>query len=495
MNNSLDAIEASHYWSATANDIIENGGQHHTKYAHLRIPYSAILTGALAGLLSLDPYREAVFPQVECIQVNLAKGGALDGLNDEECMENVHGFVARVRSMFPNATMCSVSNTMVCLPEEETATKHYSQLVTELAQNTRQIKYYTSNEVFSIGTLANLGGLTHLVYSECSSSSTLLYLVLGNASTLQVLNLDIDNPEQVSQFVHTDAGTQVTYPNLHTLKSVCASDTVVEQRSAPLHTPFPELRNLTMTHSYPFTNDAMFRGNHLGQLGLNLDIIDLLILDKSGVLEKNRFAQVTDLDLEINLIDQPYGTGFGQRLCRMLLEMAPNIERLRLRFMGIPLKSSLQNSFTAVPPLDKLRFVTITGVALSLAETVGLVGRIPKLSQLMIEPQTTDYEDEDYEAEGALRAEEIRRVEELRQAKTLSRSALRNVIFHNPSYADMNGASHFACQLAILCPRLTCIRWGYHSSAFDSCCRDNAADTLYSAYKKRLESVEWTKVK
>ncbi|KAJ2736758.1 hypothetical protein IW152_000512 [Coemansia sp. BCRC 34962] len=251
-----------------------------------------------------------------------------------------------------------------------------------------------------------------------------------------------------------------------------------------------------MTHSYPFTNDAMFRGNRgMQQMALSLDITDLLILDKSGVFENSRFAQLKDLDLEINLIDQPYSTAFGQRLCRIPLEMAPNIESLKLKFVGFPYKHSLHNSFAMVSPLDKLRFLTITGVTLSLTETIGLVGRIPKLSQLMIDPQTTDYEDEDYEAEGTYRAEEIQRIEELRLAKTLSRSALRHVIFQKSSYADMNGASHFACQLAILCPRITCIRWGYHSSAFDSCCKENAADMLYSAYKKRLESVEWIKVK
>ncbi|KAJ2753029.1 hypothetical protein GGI19_003424 [Coemansia pectinata] len=113
----------------------------------------------------------------------------------------------------------------------------------------------------------------------------------------------------------------------------------------------------------------------------------------------------------------------------------------------------------------------------------------------MIDPQTADYEEEDYEAEEAHRAEEVQLIDQLYLGKALSHLALKHVIFQKSSYADMNGASHFACQLAVLCPLITCIRWGYHSSAFNNCCKENAADSLYSAYKKRLEDVEWVKVK
>ncbi|KAJ2465624.1 hypothetical protein GGI03_002561, partial [Coemansia sp. RSA 2337] len=311
-----------------ANDIIECGGQHFTKHAYLRISYSAVLTGVLARLLASEPYCQAVFPQVESIQLNLAKGGALSGLDDVECRQNVSKFVGRIKSMFPNAEMCSISNTMFCLPEEDNATKHYSQLVTELAQNARRIKYYTSNEMFSIGTLVNLSNLTHLVYSECNSTNAFIQLVLNNASTLQVLNLDLDNPELFTQFVHTDTGMQVAYPCLHTLKSICTSDNIIERRCSPLHTPFPNLTHLTMTHSYPFTNDALFRGNstYMQHLAMHLDVIDLLILDRSGVFEKNKFSKLSVLDLDINLIDQPFNLEFGQRICRIPLKIATGIE-------------------------------------------------------------------------------------------------------------------------------------------------------------------------
>ncbi|KAJ2584888.1 hypothetical protein GGH95_000048, partial [Coemansia sp. RSA 1836] len=156
MNKALDAIDTSHYWLSTANDAMECNGQRHTKYAHLRIPYSAVLTGVLAKHLSFAPYSHAVFPQVQSIQVNVAKGGALDGLDDVECRQNVSAFVRRVKSMFPNAKLCSVSNTMFCLPEEQHAAKHYNQLLWELSQSAQRIKYYTSNEMFGIGTLASL---------------------------------------------------------------------------------------------------------------------------------------------------------------------------------------------------------------------------------------------------------------------------------------------------------------------------------------------------
>ncbi|KAJ2065224.1 hypothetical protein GGI17_000480 [Coemansia sp. S146] len=497
MNKTLDAIDTSHYWSSTANDIVECGGQHFTKFAYLRISYSAVLTGVLARLLSCEPYCQAVFPQVESIQLNLAKGGALAGLDDVECKQNVSKFVGRIKSMFPNASMCSVSNTMFCLPEEENASKHYSQLVTELAQNARRIKYYTSNEMFSIGTLVNICNLTHLVYSECNSTSAFIQLVLNNASTLQVLNLDLDNPELFTQFVYADTGMQVAYPCLHTLKSICTSDGVIERHCSPLHVPFPNLTHLTMTHSYPFANDALFRGNstHMKHLALHLDVIDLLILDRGGVFEKNKFAKLSVLDLDINLIDQPFNFEFGQRISRILLEIAPNIESLRLNFFGFPYKESLQKSFALSPTLEQLKYLTIGGVSLTLSETVGVLRHLPKLSQLLIDPQTADYEEEGYEVEEAHRAKEIQLIDQLYLAKVLSHSALKHVIFQKSSYADMNGASHFACQLAILCPHVTCIRWGYHSSAFNNCCKENAADSLYSAHKKRLEDVEWVKVK
>ncbi|KAJ2352220.1 hypothetical protein GGH92_001387, partial [Coemansia sp. RSA 2673] len=428
INKTLDAIDTSHYWSPTANDIIERGGQHFTKHAYLRISYNAVLTGVLARLLASEPYCQAVFPQVEYIQLNLAKGGALVGLDDVECRENVSRFVGLIKSMFPNADMCSISNTMFCLPEEDNATKHYSQLVTELAQNARRIKYYTSNEMFSIGTLVNLCNLTHLVYSECNSTSAFIQLVLNNASTLQVLNLDLDNPELFTQFLHTDTGMQIAYPCLHTLKSICTSDGIIERRCSPLHTPFPNLTHLTMTHSYPFTNDALFRGNstYMQHLAMHLDVIDLLILDRSGVFEKNKFAKLSALDLDINLIDQPFNLDFGQRISRIPLEIAPGIESLRLNFFGFPYKESLQSSFASLPVLGQLKYLTVIGVSLTFMETIGILGYLPELSQLMFDPQTSDYEEEDFEAEEAHRAKEIQLVDQLYLDKVLSNSALKH---------------------------------------------------------------------
>ncbi|KAJ1910946.1 hypothetical protein LPJ71_003058 [Coemansia sp. S17] len=252
-----------------------------------------------------------------------------------------------------------------------------------------------------------------------------------------------------------------------------------------------------MTHSYPFTNDALFRGNstYMQHLAMHLDVIDLLILDRSGVFEKNKFAKLSVLDLDINLIDQPFNLEFGQRISRIPLEIAPGIESLRLKFFGFPYKESLQSSFASLPALRQLKYLTGIGVSLTFMETIGILGYLPELSQLMFDPQTSDYEEEDFEAEEVHRAKEIQLVDQLYLDKVLSNSALKHVIFQKSSYADMNGASHFACQLAILCPHVTCIRWGYHSSAFDSCCKENAADSLYSAYKTRLNDVEWVKAK
>ncbi|KAJ2473815.1 hypothetical protein GGI02_000564 [Coemansia sp. RSA 2322] len=376
MNKALDALNTSHYWLPTVSDIVERNGLSHTKYAHIQIAYSALLSGKLASLLSQAPYCHAVFPQVSSVQLSFTKGGALYGFEDSKCIDSVDRFVKQTRAMFPNATLYSISNTAHCLPEEVNMTKHYNMLVSKLTKDISQIKYYTASDLFNVSAALSASALTHLVYSECSGVNYFIQLIKCNANTLQSLCLDLEHPDKLACILQSNDGMQVTYPCLSALKTVCAGDAVATRRATLMHAPVPNLVNLTMTHSYPFTNDALFRGNYsrLRQLSLQLDIIDLLILEKSGVMERQRFPNLAELEVDLNLVDQPFNACFGQK---------------------------------------NLRFLTISGFPLSLRETVGLLRRLPNLSQLILDPYTEEVDDEDEEAELIHRAAEVQYMQEL----------------------------------------------------------------------------------
>ncbi|KAJ2394361.1 hypothetical protein GGI23_004716 [Coemansia sp. RSA 2559] len=493
LDRTFGSIEDTHYWLSTINDVMRLSGQQYTRNAHLHVPLSQVLNGVLPRLLSEPPYRDAIFPNVSVIWFKLYAGGEIkDTVGDDRCNEFIDVLVSQIQRMFPSARICSISSSVALAGDEKWALKYCDVLFSKLMANSTGLKYYAASEHFVNTPVPLLAGLTRITYFECENASQFMQLICNNRETLVVVSLELTKPTTIVQMFAVD-DQWLTFPRLERLDVDCQEhglESRVHASGAPL---FPSLKRLTFRHPYPFTNDAMFRGNYgkLEHLSLSLDSEDISSLLHAGVLKEGAFSALRFVDLDVNLSQQQSvgELAYGEQLCQMLWHLAPTQEHLSVNLLGFAYKEAFVQAVQHKELMGLLSFLSIGSMELDIWETIRILSHVPTLSQLEINPKTIDINKPWY----LQNMTDARYVDDLVGWFHPLAPCLRHVLFDLGLYSDMEGAAHFAALLAILCPKVDCVRWGMHSAAFEKCCRALADSATYAKYAGRLRFVDWSK--
>ncbi|KAJ2540913.1 hypothetical protein EV175_006189 [Coemansia sp. RSA 1933] len=492
MNRTFSALEDTHHWLATIADVLRLSGQRYTRNVHLHVPLSQVLNGMLPRLLAEKPYRDAVFPNVSVVWLEMYMGGNLGDMIDD-CTEAIDMLVMEIRRMFPNAGTCSIGSSVALAPSEKWALQHCDELFGKLMANTSALRYFTTSDHFATTLLPPLLGLTRITYFECQSAGQFMQLICNNRHTLVIINLELKKPDTFLQLFPADydSAQSLVFPQLEKLEVVCMENSVFPVPRIRAHEElFPNLKKLRFHHPYPFSNDALFRGNYskLEHLSLGLDTNDAWNLVQNGILASNKFTALKYVDIDVNLSHQPMDLEYGRQISKLLWNMAPIQEHLSANLLGFAYKEAfLQEAACAA---KSIVFLSVGSLDLDLWETIRILQHLPQLSQLELNPKTMDIAKPWY-------LQNIISVEYLNdlvgQFQPLA-PCLRHVLFDLGLYSDMEGAAHFAAQLAILCPKVSCIRWGMHSTAFETQCKALAETLVYAKHAARLELVDWTKI-
>ncbi|KAJ1665270.1 hypothetical protein EV178_003328 [Coemansia sp. RSA 1646] len=498
LNRAFSAIQDTHYWLTTMDDVLRLSGQRYTRNVHLHVPLSQVLNGEFPGFLLKPPYRDAVFPNVSVVWFKLHIGGELTGMLNGESIKYIDSFVVQIKQMFPNAQIYSISSSVALAADEKEILNHCDYMFSKLMTGIRGIKYYTASEHFVATPVPTITGLTRISYYECESPAQFLQLICNNQKTLVILNLELSKPNTLVQMFQTDRQASaegqpgMSFPQLQRLEVICHNHNqlLMDSRTHVSGVPFPSLRRLRFHHPYPFSGDELFRGNHdkLEHLSLSIDAEDIVHMLQSGAFKKGKFSTLKFIDLDIDLSQALVDHAYGKQLCHTLWHLAPEQENLSVNLISFAYKEEFIQELEPGQHTG-LRFLSIGSLDLDIWETIRILGQLPQLSQLEINPKTMDLNKPWY----------IQNLITTTYLDDLVREFyplapwLRYILFDLSLYSDMEGASHFAVQLAILCPKVDCVRWGMHSTAFERCCKTLAASAEYFEYSDRLALVDWSK--
>ncbi|KAJ2668155.1 hypothetical protein IWW42_005400 [Coemansia sp. RSA 1085] len=511
MDYKMQAIEQSHYWLATIPVIASCHGQQYSRYAHLQVPLMSIVDGKLPEAMQSAPYSTSVFPRVSVIWLKLSKGPKpqrSDLLGEDSGRQNILLFTKLVRKMFPNAQMCSITSSVAFeSPDEEHKVGPYATLLFhELMRTMAGIKYFAASSHSFNGTMLQPASLSSITYAECPSSLPyFIELIRSSHRSLRSLYLESTSADLPLRLVRPARNTSgdVQYSQLETLSIECSEPAQVSAKYAPSSAVFPGLKQLALHQPYPFTNDALFRDNlkTLQQLSMHLQVQDILPLLRLGILAK-QFTQMEHLQLQIFMRDYPFDKQMGSLIARIPWQMASSTtQSIHVQFDTFCYKDALLSALSS-PPLGAmqhqgplchkaLEFLQLGAVPLQIRQVLQVVGHLPRLVQLNIDPESIDF-DRDIRLQDTAGPSQLRRLQAEAQRLPQFAGRLRTVVFGSGAFTDMLGAAHFALQLAILCPRIERVCWKTHSAFFIDNCQQLADEhALYKQHSSRLHAVDW----
>ncbi|KAJ2044569.1 hypothetical protein H4S04_006139, partial [Coemansia sp. S16] len=381
---------------------------------------------------------------------------------------NISAFVKRVKQIATKLEKIGI----IISPHDNgppSPVQQLNDLVQQLCQQAVDIEYEVSRQPVILD--QRLNGLRNLVYVSFDSTDggeQIVQLVRRNASTLQSLDVLESTLTNVNGLILNDDGGYMQYPCLHTLKfSGRRGPDVPRLLVFPGAVPFPNLRKLSIGLKCLFGDDTLFRGNAatLETLSLSPSPTSARVIREYRVftpvshpkLQYVRFGvssdsepNLFDTDVEylrfvlsigpnahvraiydrfVGLEFQSLIPAFGEHTCIQVLALEVESIQLNLAkggaLSGLDDVECRQNvskfvgrikSISGVFEKNKFSKLSVLDLDINLIDqpfNLDLLGYLPELSQLMFDPQTSDYEEEDFEIEEAHRVEEIQLVDQL----------------------------------------------------------------------------------
>ncbi|KAJ2694205.1 hypothetical protein GGH99_000784 [Coemansia sp. RSA 1285] len=498
-------------------DVVRLSGQRFVRKVHLSIPLSQLINGRFQKLLCLPPHCDSVFPNVQVVSLKLF-GSDLDGeLADAELLESIDMLAKQIKTMFPNGKQLQISSSVLDRSSFPPGIWNYfDNLVSKLMSGITGLVYYTKCERFEKVPPPQVTGLVNITYIECDNPDPFLQLIFNNRDTLKSINLELSEPNTLARMFSADRhqlnkekqNAIMVFERLERLRIICYEYGPVQDTRIHIHgAPFPNLKRLIFYHPYIFASDILFRGNYdkLEYLKLSLDSEGIERMFEDGIFRVERFRALLYMGMDINLRHQTVSPEFGKQLCHVLWSLAPRRQNLSVDLLSFPYKETfIQELATSaacdmaiqknsnnqeLQSLESIRYLRIGSLDLDIHETIQILRHLPNISQLKINPKTIDTNKSWY-LQDFVNTEYVDSA--FHQFHPLA-PCLRHVLFDQAVYSDMEGASHFAAILAILCPKIDSVRWRMSSGAFEDCCKATAASKAYSKYTERLGLVDWFK--
>ncbi|KAJ2061150.1 hypothetical protein GGI17_003260 [Coemansia sp. S146] len=240
---------------------LDHPARHLARHLEIELNEVDIYSGRAQQMLSCEPYDGCLFPLAHQIAFTIGLGEFI-WAEQSVVAANISAFVQRIKRTAPAAKIYQLSTKgpRVVSP---TMDSHFDDLATQLFRLVGQIEYRHSN---ANSLELQLDGVCNLVHIRDTttghSNSTFTRLARRNALTMESLEINLSNTSGFADTIQDTDGGYVTYPRLTTL--FLGGGMAASSIPPPVFkdvVPFPSLRYLTLSHSYPFGDDIFFRGN------------------------------------------------------------------------------------------------------------------------------------------------------------------------------------------------------------------------------------------
>ncbi|KAJ2744740.1 hypothetical protein GGI20_002709 [Coemansia sp. BCRC 34301] len=359
------------------------------KDLYIELDIWSIYSGKSLDMLSRSPYDDLVFPLARSLTFYFAQlfrsKLKMTALKDTEV--NIGAFVRRISHMAPMARIIKVETGVYSHDVHPSVSHHFTSLVSQLYRRpdhaicgslTCAVPFWHQQELAGI--------VVHPDYQDYNSSESIMQLVRQNASSLQTLDLTLEQ-EDIAQLVQGTNGCYVSYPCLLKLDLTMLSDGDEEQW--PIFAgaaPFPALQHLRISDHYPFGDDTPFRSNTstLECLDICISAESVVAFNKHKVFTPSSHPKLLVVKIELAYGAVPNHFGSGDECMRFVLGIAPHAVIRKISSndsdQGLSINISLLHECTRIQVLE------LPNTNISFWDTINLVKSLPALSDLHTMP-------------------------------------------------------------------------------------------------------------
>ncbi|KAJ2750857.1 hypothetical protein GGI19_004854 [Coemansia pectinata] len=342
---------------------------------------------ALEALLR-EPYADYTFPNVRSLsfKFNLTRESehSSDGVTIHPDIEaHILASVRRIKQIVPMVQRVYMRSTRNVAVETHFPSQQVNSLVAKIRQSVGDIEFgYLSRPIHVEPSLSAVRCLTRMD-GEGGSIESMVQLARHNAPTLQYLDLNLLEGDDITGLIQNADGSYVQYPWLHTLELGTMPNMDLSRRPVfPGALPFPCLRYLRLVLVSPIGDDTPFRGN-----AATLEYLDLyLTLDMATVLKRSKtFTSISHPKLQYVRLRWNSGTS----------ELRPAIDRAYMQFglsigpnapvreFHMPLLLPGFGSIITTPGGHKrIQVLELPHTSMHILDTIALVKALPLLSHL-----------------------------------------------------------------------------------------------------------------
>ncbi|KAJ2859676.1 hypothetical protein GGH94_005973 [Coemansia aciculifera] len=174
---------------------------------------------------------------------------------------NISAFVQRIKEMAPKVREIEVVGGSAFV-DQSSDTENFVSLVVRLFQLATRITYKFDEDTkpldLRVETISDLVNIDIMA----DSMEPIAQLARQSAGTLQSLCIKTRKPGDISGIIQSAHGDYIEYSQLRVLRlNHCSASSDVDRPVFPGAAPFPYLRLLSITESYPFADDVVFRRN------------------------------------------------------------------------------------------------------------------------------------------------------------------------------------------------------------------------------------------
>ncbi|KAJ2039184.1 hypothetical protein IW146_009835 [Coemansia sp. RSA 922] len=373
---------------------------HLAKEMEIVLAEKSIYSGTVVKMLSYMPYKDCTFPMVRKLRIRFVRDEMDNArpVNESDIEANIGAFVQWVKRAMPGNSYIQV------LPDDSDRpfainAGRFGNLVSQLFQLVNRVQHSFHNKA-GVPVRFQLDGLRDLVHINCQvleDSAQFILLARQSAQTLQCFDSYFAHTGNLANLISIDDESYVSYPRLHTLK-LYARSTDEDWTLRPGFegaVPFPNLRCLSMSSTYPFGDDVLFRGNAatLEYLKMTYDSISAAIFIKSKVFTPTSHPKLFYVDIRRMrpVVPDRFAT-YADEL-RFILSVGPEASvRSIERSESV---SELKRALSLFGNCASIQVLLLTCVQVDLLDIIALIKLLPVLSDLTVAPYIQKPEIED----------------------------------------------------------------------------------------------------
>ncbi|KAJ2752594.1 hypothetical protein GGI19_003727, partial [Coemansia pectinata] len=267
--------------------------------------------------------------------------------------------------------------------DQSSDTENFVILVARLFQLATRITYKFDEDTKPLD--QRVDTITNLVNIDIMADSMepIAQLARQSAETLQSLCIETRGRGDISGLIQSAHGDYIEYSQLRVLRlNHCSDSSDVDRPVFPGAVPFPYLRLLSITDSYPFADDVVFRRNAatLEYLDIRLERNAALLLMTYNVFTCTSHPRLQYVKTRTVGDIASYSFAASTSYLKLSLGIAPSAAMRAIK--GLSSNTEVVSALLQLGQLNSIQVLALPDTQLDLLDAITIIESLPLLSDL-----------------------------------------------------------------------------------------------------------------